>query len=443
MPTVTRERREGKNPLSKTFSPDMQRDLDTYVELNDRYDKTVMSMSTALYPTGSISKLSNDMDKLGESLNRTQTSDKLDEILKVEVLERLEIMRIRLESTTDRNFDCNKIFRAYGIGENDIKMMEEHFRKINFVEVADRWVETNGNSYEAAADSTQELERIKKIYEKLVEVSFQLAPKDITSSFANSADYVESTVKFSDDRNNTSYSSANLVYWNLYTPKFIKIKEDMRYSAVPDIFNAARAVGEEGLLGHQGQFLRTEGEKTRIPKVLTISSSPVNTASVEALGEMGSLNMLKQLERNTGMFSDVSEGDFKFIKQRFELGEKMKTIQRFLYLYKAYTFFNNGRNAKKTAEIIYDITKSPSILSEAYVRETDAHFNSGKFWATYGTALDVSAYLYADIKAADINKKLEGVSEESRTNIQSNINLGYWTKKGFEQYVDYLFEKFS
>jgi hypothetical protein len=442
VPTVQKEKKDrGENPFSKTFSEEMQAHFEGIVSLYNQWNRLVSSRNIALYPETSTAKFLAASDAYIERLGATKTQDRIDGILITELQERAEIMKLEMELPTYKKFDYEKLIRCFGISSNDVKGLEQHFRAINYNEVAERWISINGESYTSKPESSdRELSRLKDIYQKLLRASYGIASSDSKESFPDFDSYMAS-IQFINNREGGSYQSSDKVFYNLYDTQMMNIRDGLRYRKVVDVFNASDLIGEEGLLGHQGQFL--VNEKANIPHFLKQYFNPATTINAETLGNVGSLRMVRMLESNPLIIDGIADKDFEFLKARFNTNSENGSVNRFMRGYESYAYFENDRDAKRTAAVINSIVKTPVVTSEEFTNSIGTYYNSNEFWKNPRKDLKVWAYLFADLMTEKIGNTLDVLEGVSANKILDNLQIGFWTKKGFEQYFDYLVERFG
>ncbi|MDE1871517.1 MAG: hypothetical protein KGI06_04750 [Candidatus Micrarchaeota archaeon] len=443
MVTVSKENNsDNANPLSKKFSSEMEGNFSAYSDLYADYDASMKSVSRGLYQPDTASKLSDSIERLSLSVHEAKTSDRLDEILKLELSARLEMMGARVQAVASNELDYKTVLRSYGIEKEDMKEIEGHFKRKDFGKAAEKWMIINGNSYEDKAKDREELGIIENMYRGIVMSSFEMAPNSIKSIFRDSEDYMK-TVRFTEKSDEESYQNLNTVYLNLYGPKFVKIKDGLKYIAVPDMFSAASAVGSEGLLGHQGQFFITEIKKAQIPGFLAYPQSQLSASSTAALGRMGSSRMVRELSNGIGTLGDEDKKAYSKIQERFLAAYEMKSLKNFVNAYEMYAYSDNNMDPNAAAKAVYSITRSPEMLSETRIKGIGSQSGSLVSLENCEQSASIIADLHAGIIADRMDKKLESMNEESSDRVRGSIITGYWTKRGFEQYFDYLVEKFG
>lgn len=438
MVEISKKRKQNAgNPLAKAYSNEMEATFSEFTKLYDRWDKITTSGGAAIYPRTATEKLMSSIDEYAKSLDSVRPSDKIDAILIDELKERTEILKTLTELPLDRKFDYMRVIRCIGIDRDDIKILEDHFKSIDYDKQAEKWLYISGQSYESRiVNSEEEVEKMRRLYKELLRASFEVASDRSKENFSDFESYSKS-VQFVNDRNSNSYQNTGRVYYNFYNTDVINVKVGLRYKRILDIFGAADLIGEEGLLGHQGQFL--VNESANIPHFLKEGFNPATMINAETLGNMGSLRMEKLLAENTNLVQNISEDEFKFLKERFDAKKENGLVNGFMVNYESYSYFaENGKEIKPTMEALHSIVKSPMLLSERFANNIETYYNSPGFWNDYRKVINKWGYVFADVIAEKINTKLDSMDEEVAKKVRDDIQIGWWTRKGFEQYFDYL-----
>ncbi len=279
---------------------------------------------------------------------------------------------------------------------------------------------------------------ISSAYKDFLAASFRIASPLLVKLFNDYEEYYKTTVSISGVQG--SHERDGKIYLSVDDVPMVMSKKGHRYIPFFNVFEAAEHVGEEGLLGHQGQFLTSES--AQIPAFLKNGTSQSSIISVEALGIIGKRRMVEEFSRNPRMVSTFS-GDFESLRNRFEIAKENKILSRFMQAYEGYSYFMNGRNSEITAGMLYSITKDSEILSEIHRQRIKSYYEQSFWESPIRNSYRPWGYLLADLTEAKIKNRLESLSPAASKKIYDNLQLGYWTKKGFEQYFEYLVERFA
>jgi hypothetical protein len=424
--------------VSKQFSDQMQDAFRSHSSLYKQFNMLASSDMDFL-PTTRRATLLKSIERSTEQLGNVSPQEKLDEILLGEMVERLAIMKNQILLPERKFFSYEAVARSMGIEREDIESIKKRFVEMNTEKLLERWPEINNQSRSEKPINERQIGQVKGVYIKVLEKSFGMATSRTISAFSSFNDYL-STVNFNSDPESGSNEVTGNVNLNLYSPDIIYTARGPRYIPILDVFDVARIVGEEGLLGHQGQFLNTE--HSSIPKFLKKIFDPATMVSIESLGKIGTIRMTQELGKNPDFVDGIKEKDFEFLRKRFELSEKRKLIERFMNCYQSYLYFENGRDKTFTAEAMYSIFRSPALKSEEHENRIESYYKSATFWSSYYDINNIGmwGYVAADMMAEKILKRLSDFDEDKSREILGHLQIGHWTKKGFEKYFEYLVE---
>jgi hypothetical protein len=426
------------NIFPKKFSKEMNKVIETQAELQKDLDKVVNGRSIAFYPASSTAKILSGIEHQREKIGILKPSDEVDVILLCELNERLRIMEGSIIVPNDTEFSYVKNLCKFGITEDDVNSAVKFMRTLDFQTIAEELVEMSGESYERSPDNESTSKDCRTLHQKLLRVTYEVASPGIKKIFPNFDEYAK-TVEFG--INGRSYQNkANVVLYDS-NATIINIRNGLRFDRVIDIFQSAELVGEEGLLGHQGQFLVTEA--SNIPDFLKEGVARSSMVHAEALGDLGSARLVSEIDRNPTLTEGVKPEHLEFLRKRSRAEEKRAFANIFLNAYESYFMLESNMNAEHTLEAIYSITKSPMVRSGELKNRILARYKSPTFWDNTNLSLEKWGYLLANMLSKKIDKRLENMGAESREFILDHLQMGLWTKKGFESYFDYLVEKFS
>ncbi len=428
----------GRALLSKSYSKELQKAFEIYELAYTTYNALIKTRITSLPFTRATSSVIVNIDRAMEIAKTTITQDKFDAILLEEIIERLEIMKVRLEYSRAKTFSYDSVLRTYGITHDDIKTLEKRFKNIDYETLSDNLLVANGQSYDERPVGLEEVKMTKELFLKLLKITFELSPQTIKSEILDFNTYLKNSVQMV-ELDGRSYQSSGRIYLNVNDAEFIYVRpvDGCRYKQFLDPFSSSGLVGEEGLLGHQGQFLITE--KAEIPVFLKNGQKYITMINAETLGDMGRYNLIRHLKADD-FAPQLCFEDFNFLKQRFETWQTAKIITKFFRGYESYIYFTNNKDENLTAKMMYSITKSEGYLSEEYIKRVKIYYESIAFWGSYNDNIEVWGYLIATLIREKIDEKIDKLNFESAERIREQLSIGWWTRKGFEKYVDYLIE---
>jgi hypothetical protein len=446
MSELLKQRRESNEStlLSKSFSKEMQEAFKEHNAVYKEYDRLISSEMTYL-PTKARPALLENIDKSGKQLEKVQPQDKLDEILIEEMAERLAIMKNEVLVRQNNPFSYEAVIRSMGLGMEDIKSEEKKFLEMDIEKTLERWPEINGQSYAEKPNNEEEISQVKKAYIKLLEKSYEIAADMTIEGFPTFSAYMHRKlgksliVNFNSDPEGRSSESFGIINLGLYNPRIIQTVRGYSCERILNLFDVAEIVGEEGVVGHQGQSLITM--HSSIPDFLKVRFLPAAMVSAESLGKIGANRMVQELIKDPGFVDGIGKKDFEFLRDRFDMSEKHILIERFMCCYQSHLYFQNGKDAKLTAEAMRSVFKSPALTSEEHENLIRGYYNSEGFWKHYEEYdIEIWGYITAYSMTEKILKRLSVLNEDESRNVFGNLQIGHWTKKGFEKYFDYLVE---
>ncbi|MDE1865209.1 MAG: hypothetical protein KGH94_01045 [Candidatus Micrarchaeota archaeon] len=427
--------------LSKKYSSAMQKVFDTYEAVYSQFNGLIQTRGTTLPFTRANASITSGIDRTADLVRTTSPHDKIDSILLEEIAERLGIMKIRLSFPNAETFSYEMGLKSYGVTSNDVEGLKKRFKAIDYEDLSDKLLIANGQSYSERPTGTGEVEKTKEFFVRLSKMMFDSTPQSVKASFPDFDSYLRQSVQLV-EKEGGSYQSTGRVYLNVNNAEFIYIRENQgcRYQQFLDPLSAASLVGEEGLLGHQGQFLATE--RAAIPAFLKTGFKPATLINAEALGDAGRWKLINQLKRSD-VPSTIGIKNFELLEKRFNLWWTAEEVNRFLRGYEGYSYFANNKDEALTSEALYSITKSPGYKAEEQVKRISAYYNSLPFWKEYTENMNAWGYLIAGLTREKIDDRLEKVAPEASQKIREELPIGWWTKKGFERYFDHLISTFA
>jgi hypothetical protein len=426
--------------FQKKYSAELQDYSLRFLKLIDRNDKINSVTDVLVFPVEGVKRLSADIDGLNNDILAAKPETEFEHLLLMNLSERLNSMRLSLNEYYEREFDYTYYLKTLGINEKDIREVIEHLKHIDLQSEAEKLLGSGESLYRGIPESKEEIKKIEEYYDEFVRLSYEVASPMLTKLFKDYPGY-RGSVELMENRNNrSSYSRTGKVYLNTFSPDVITVKRDLRWTNIIDVFSIADIVGEEGILGHQGQFLATESSD--IPQFLKKVQMPACTVNAEAIAIFGKHVMVDLLKNKRDMAKDINDKDFDLLSYNLGIRESSDKTNRFVNAYADYFYFTKNREIGPMSDEVFKIIRSPWNVSGVYKERIKAYFNT-KFWENYKRSISVWAYAIADVMAMKFEKRLAGFDFETRSKILAYMQLGFWSKNSYEAYFDYLVKELA
>jgi len=174
----------------------------------------------------------------------------------------------------------------YGLSREDIAAVKKKFESMNVRKVVEDYIEKTKLSRSSVSDES-EIKRTRKILNKILKICYQISPA--RKYFRSFKSYLD-TVTF---REKGSYHIlGGKVVFGIKDFEIVWYYEGNKLIEDVDIFWMVKIVGEEALLGHQGNNIITD--KAKIPRFMKIDTGC--RVPVEIIGGLGSLILTEKIK---------------------------------------------------------------------------------------------------------------------------------------------------
>ena len=384
------------------------------------------------YPANSALREIQAASEAIDKVNLIKTDSELEAIVLLNLSGRFAHIKNKLNEKTMKTFDYAFRLGMQGVNAADVEMAVQQYKEKDLQKAAELLLKTTDGHLIEKPQSREQMQTVEEYYCRLLKVSFDLAPAKLKRRFSNFKDYMK-TVEFTEAENTSSCHVTGKLYLNLRNPDIVYVWKGARSVGTIDVLGMADTIGEEGLLGHQGQHALTEN--SNIPQFQKKSQIPTQI-NVETIAQLGKYRLVEQLKKDPRIFSEIEKEDFDLLLRNSGMREESEKLGTFLTAYGDYTYFMKGRSIDVQTSALYEITKDPYLLTEfsRNIRETYLK----NFFSEYEKRMSYWVYVVSDALARKFENKLSTLSTPSRERVLDQLQLGYWTRDSFEAYFDYL-----
>lgn len=426
------------NLLEAPISEDVKSRAKAYFDIYKTSERINTVWDEVIYPEKSATLLRTSIDAEIAKLKETRAKTKAEELVLMNLGERVDALKSRMDFWTAPEFNYNSYLKAIGIAKEDVENVAGYYAGKNLQEYAESALDEIGGQFTEKPTSKEKLREIEEYYRRLLRVSFDLAPQKVKAFIPDFKAYME-TVSFSESETDPrSFHRTGRIVINLYSQPLIVVRRNNRLENIIDLLSMADIVGEEGLLGHQGQFIMTE--RSGIPSMMKLQDASTVT-NAEAIAELGKSRLAKHVIENPDLIERKnSDDDFTLLrKRRSKLKESGGFLTTFMNAYRDYFYFNNGRNVSETAETLAKVLRDPTYAS-GYTKERIARVMQTEFFKDSRNRVEKWAYVVSDMLVKRFEKRLGTMNAESKEVVFDQLQIGYWPRKSFEAYFEYLIQ---
>jgi hypothetical protein len=397
-----------------------------FIKISQDVDRFYSIRSELFTPRKFGKQIIQNIENLKSFSLALETKSKIDDLIISNLIERLELIKLRLKISIEGSYNYENAMREYGLSREDINLVRKKFESMNIKKIIDEYSEKTKLSWSFVSDEN-EIKRVRKILEKILKMSYQISPaKKYFPSFRN---YMN-TITFREKR--SCHVLGGKVIFGIKDFETSWYYEGNKLIEDVDIFIIASTVGEEGLLEHQGHYLITD--KAKIPKFMKIDTGC--KVPIEIVGKPGSLILIEKIRNYRELKKLIKyKRLFNFLLIEKEFIFKKQFIRKFLRRYRDYLREVENRKFSEISNLLFKWTGDKNYKSQFFKRYFSS-FNIS-LEEIYECAEDW-VYLYRDIKAEEIFKKLKKFDEEDLLKILKKLYVGYWPKKTFEKYVKFI-----
>jgi len=403
-----------------------------FIKICQEVDRFYSVSSELFTPAKYGRKIIQNIENLKNFALSLSTKNEMEELMIANLVERLELIKLRLKLKIEGISGYKSAIKMYGLSGEDIDAIKKKFESMNVRKVVEDYIEKTKLSRSSVSDES-EIKRTRKILNKILKICYQISPA--RKYFRSFKSYLD-TVTF---REKGSYHIlGGKVVFGIKDFEIVWYYEGNKLIEDVDIFWMVKIVGEEALLGHQGNNIITD--KAKIPRFMKIDTGC--RVPVEIIGGLGSLILTEKIKDNAEIRKLIRSKDiFNFLLQERELIFKNIFINNFLHCYRDYLKEIENKSFKEISNILFRYTGDKYFKSEFFRRYFNSFYNN-KFLENIEKRAENWVYLYRNIKAEEIFKKLKRLSEKEAFEILEKLYVGYWPKKTFERYVDFVFNNY-
>lgn len=355
-----------------------------------------------------------------------------EQLLLMNFRERVNSLEVYLENQLSGKREYVSELKGIDLQKPDIMKVKSFAESFNPQKIAYSYVREVGNLFWKNAITEAEIEKIKDIINMFLKISFENS--HLKDGFKTFSKYGE-TIEIS-QHSERSYHHYGKVYFSVQNFQFAGFYKGNKYIEHPDVFVAARVIGEEGLFGHQGQYLTTaHSSLPNFMKIPSWSSPSVN----ECIGNLGK-DFLADIAIRDGsvekMFSDI----IPILKKENVFLKRKSFIKHFVTAIQYYLMDVEKSSSKDVGEYLSGLTGWKYFKSDFYRKSLDGYY-SYDFLFDFRDEIQKWAYLYADYLSEKIQKRIGKFNENEKMTFLKNVMTGYWSKNTFEKYVDWLLKK--
>jgi len=417
---------------SKQFSQETRALFKEFAHLDEKCDKICTVANMIAYPAHSaLCEVQSASDVINK-IKLLKTDSELEAIVLSNLSGRFAHIKNKLNEKTMKTFDYTFRLGMQGVSAADVEMAAQKYKEKDLQKAAETLLETTDGHLIEKPQSREQMQTVEEYYRRLLKVSFNLAPAKLKRRFSNFKDYLK-TVEFTETENTSSCHITGKLYLSLRNPDIVYVWKGARSVGTIDVLGMADTVGEEGLLGHQGQHAFTEN--SNIPPFLKKSQVPA-LINAETIAQLGKYRLVEQLKKDPRIFPEIDREDFALLLRNSGIREESEKLGTFLTAYGDYTYFTKGRSIDAQTTALYEITKDPYLLTEISRNMRETHLKN--FFGEHEKRASYWVYIVSDALARKIENKLGALSTASKERVLDQLQLGYWTRDSFEAYFDYL-----
>jgi len=392
----------------------------------DRFNSVALELFT---PSKFGRKIIRNIENLKNFALSLSTKNEMEELMKANLIERLKLIELRVKSRIEGNFGYKSEIERLGLSSNDIALVRKKFESINAKKMVEDYIERTKLNRSFVSNES-EIKRARYILNKLLKINYQIAPaRKYFSSFKS---YLN-TITFREERSH--HILGGKVVFGVRDFEIAWYYEGNKLIEDIDIFRMAKIVGEEALLGHQGHDIITE--KAKIPKFMKTDTGCA--IPIEIIGGLGSIILIEKIKENPEIKKLIRSKvlfDSLLIEKEFII--KNRFIYLFLSDYVDYLKEVENKSFKEISDILFRYTGHKYFKREFFKRYFN-FFYQNKFLEILSERARGWVYLYRSVKAEEIFRKLEKLEKREALEILEKIYMGYWPKRTFERYVDFVF----
>jgi len=346
--------------------------------------------------------------------------------------ERVNSLKFYLENRLSGKREYVSELKSIDLQKPDIMKVKSFAESFNPQEIAYSYVREVGNLFWKNAITEAEMEKIKEIIKMFLKISFEKS--HLRDSIGGFGKY-EKTIEIS-QHSERSYHHYGKVYFSVQNFQFVGFYRGNKYIEHPDVFVAARVIGEEGLFGHQGQYLTTA--RSSLPNFMkspSWSSPSVN----ECIGNLGK-DFLTDVAIRDGSVEKRFLDIIPILKKENDFLKRKAFIRHFVTEIQYYLMDVEKLSSNDVGKYLSGLTGWNYFKSDFYRKSLDGYY-SYDFLFDFRDDIRKWAYLYADYLSEKIQKRIGKFNEDEKKTFLKNIMTGYWSKNTFEKYVDWLLKK--
>lgn len=363
---------------------------------------------------------------LSEKVNAKSEYDRL---LLMNFQERLNSLRTYIENRILGKLEYNSELEYLNIKKSDIDKIIFFAESLDVQKIAGFYAKQEKNLFWKNAITEAEVEKIKKIINSFLKLS--LENSHLRGKFKSVEDY-RKTIEVS-QHSEKSYHHYGKVYFSIQSFQFAGFYKGNEFFEYPDVFVAAKVIGEEGLFGHQGQYLTTANSNLpNFMKIPSWSSSSVN----EYIGTLGK-GLFTELVINNNSVKKEFSGIIAIQKEENKFADTKAFIRLFAEAISEYMKEAEKSSNKLIGNYLSRLTGLGFYRSEFFRKWFEGRY-SYDFLADFRNNVQKWSYLYADYLSEKIQKRIDKFNGEEKRMFLKNIMTGYWAKNTFEKYVDWL-----
>ncbi len=355
-----------------------------------------------------------------------------EQLLLMNFQERVNSLRVYLENRLSGKREYVSELKSIDLQKPDIMKVKEFAESFNPQEIAYSYVMDVGDLFWKDATTEAEMEKIKELIKLFLKISFENS--HLKGGFKAFGKY-EETIEISQHAER-SYHHYGKVYFSLQNFQFVGFYRGNKYIEHPDVFVAARVIGEEGLFGHQGQYLTTaHSSLPNFMKIPSWSSPSVN----ECIGDLGK-DFLTDAAIRDGSVKKGFSYIIPILKKENIFLKRKAFIRQFVTAIQYYLMDVEKSSSEDVGNYLSGLIGWNYLKSDFYRKSLDGYY-SYDFLFNFRDDIRKWAYLYADYLSEKIQKRIVKFSGEEKMTFLKNIMTGYWSKNTFDKYADWLLKK--
>lgn len=415
------------------FSEDTHQLDDSFKQLDKKLNQL---QSNPIFNVERAEKLAEEAKDLQKTAEKT-SKDGFESAVLTNIANRAHAVHQFLKVRTTGNYNYQTILRdVYGVTEKDIKNIEQEVKSTGIQDLSNKFSDPEFNVKNTKPKSSRELKTSEKFLKKACETIFKESPEHLKQEFTGVEDYMD-TVEFSQSRNK-SYHETGRVVLSVKNAPVAKVRDNKDVERHVNVVRGMKTVGEETLLGHQGQHLLTN--QYDLPYSLRTSKRHTSLAS-EIRGKFGRSQATSLLKENKQSFKEFIPGDvFDFLHSNEEDREKAKYLNdKFLKLMSDYHYIVEDKDIQEIQSYLKGLTGWNYYESRLFEKNLEHRYTT-EFWDSYWSNLKTWIYITAYIRHKEIKEELEQAESSTEEKIRSYMKIGEWTREGFDEYLNFLQE---